>query len=229
MLCFSRIGLIRFISHLDWLVMVERILTRAHMPLSYTEGHRPRVVMKGSPPLPTGIESNCEMLQIFLREHLDPKEVARRLSVAVPEGVGLEWVQQMRFKPPKNPYKAIAAAEYTIELKEPLSGEKRERMVSLLNALRPDTDEDELQFGPDPAVMKPIAGRLLEIKEPLPFIEGEVNELEIIGMMDANETLHAAKLGFFLYETVPLTRIPRILKLAYLRRTNKGLEPVFVR
>ncbi len=229
MLCFSRIGLIRFISHLDWLVMVERILTRANIPVSYTEGYRSRVVMKGSPPLPTGIESNCELLQIFLREHIDPKEVARRLSVAVPDGVGLEWVQQMRFKPPKNPYKAIAAAEYTIELKEPLSGEKRERMVSLLNALKPGTDEDELQFGPDPAVMKPIARRLLEIKEPLPFVEGEVNELEIIGMMAANETLHAAKLGFFLYEAVPLTRIPRILKLAYLRRTTKGLEPVFVR
>ena len=229
MLCFSRTGLIRFISHLDWLVMVERILTRANIPVSYTEGYRARVVMKGSPPLPTGIESNCELLQVFLREQFDPKEAARRLSLAVPEGVRLEWVQQMRFKPPKNPYKAIVAAEYSIELKEPLSGEKRERMVSLLNSLKPDTDEDELQVGPDPAVMKPLAGRMLKIKEPLPFIEGETSKLEIIGKMDANETLHAAKLGFFLYEAVPLTRIPRIVKLAYLRSTTKGLEPVFVK
>lgn len=229
MLCFSRTGFLRFISHLDWLAMAERILIRANLPVAYSEGFRPRMIMKASPPLPIGVESGCELLMVFLREPFDPKDVAMRLSDAVPEGIGLRWVQHMRFKPQKNPYKAIVAARYSIEFKDPLPGAKRERIVSLLNSLKPEMHEDGIIIGPDAEILKPIAGRLIEIDDPPFFLEGKSNEIQITGKMDPNATLHATKLGFFLYEAVPLTRFPRIVKTGYLRQTKDGLEPVFVR
>ncbi len=229
MLCFSRNGFLRFISHLDWLAMAERILIRANLPVAYSEGFRPRMVMKASPPLPIGVESGCELLQVFLREPFDPKDVAKCLSEAVPEGIGLRWVQHMRFKPQKNPYKAIVAARYLIEFKESLSETKRERVVSLMSSLKPEMREDGISIGPDAEILKPLAGRLIEIDDPPSFLEGKSNEIQITGKMDPNATLHAAKLGLFLYEAVPLTRFPRIVKTGYLRQTKSGLEPVFVR
>jgi hypothetical protein len=229
MLCFSRTRFLRFISHLDWLAMVERILIRANLPVAYTEGYRPRIVMKASPPLPIGVQSECELLQVFLRDHYDPKDVAMRLSDAVPEDIDLRWVQHMRFKPQKNPYKAIVAAGYTIEFKESLPVAKRELVVSLLNSLKPESREDAISIGPDAETLKPVAGRLLEMDDASSFLEGDEGKVRIRGKMDPVETLHAAKLGFFLCETVPLTRFPRIVKTGYFRQTPKGLEPVFVR
>jgi hypothetical protein len=229
MLCFSRNSLMRFISHLDWLEMAERILVRAGLPFVYSEGYRPRIVMKGSPPLPIGVESKCELLQIFLRDVMDPKDVARRLMHAVPQDIEVDWVSHMRFKPAKNPYNAIVAAEYMFRFKEELSMDKRQRIVALIESLKPGSTGHSLVAGPDADILKPVANRVLEIVDADAFLEGASDEINLIGKMDPNETLHAAKLGFFLYETAPLARYPRIVKMGYLRNSNGVLEPVFRR
>jgi hypothetical protein len=172
----------------------------------------------------------CELLQVFLCEQREVKTVAGKLTDALPEGIGLNWVQQMRFKPAKNPYKAIAAAEYKYEFRESLEQEKRQRLLSLVESLIPGSTEGyNPSFGPDQEVLKPIAGRVLEIKNPQEFLNGEINHLQLVGQMDGKATLHAGKLGFFLYEMVPLERYPLIIKLNYLRSTAKGNEPVFTR
>jgi hypothetical protein len=219
----------RFISHLDWLEMAERILIRAGLPVAHSEGYRPRMIMKGTPPLPIGVESQCELLQIFLLDRMDPKDVANRLMNSVPRYVDLNWVSHMRFMPLKNPYKAIAAAEYTIGFKEELTIEKRKRVVSLVESLVPDTEGEPISSGPEPALLKPVGGRIIRIDDAEGFLMGESNEIKLTGKMDPNETLHAAKFGFFLFEAVPLTRYPRIIKTGYLRKTNGRLEPVFKR
>ena len=230
MMSLSRTGLLRFISHLDWLAMVERIFTRAELPVVYSEGYHPRPIIKASPPLPTGVASLCELLQIFFFAQQDPKDAARKLADALPEGVGLNWVQPMRFKPPKNPYKAIAAAEYSYDFREPLRADRKERLLSALMTLLCDSvRENASAFGPDMITMKPITGKLIEIKEQEKFLEGESNQVRLVGKMDSMETLHAAKLGLFLYEIVPLGRYPLITKLTHLRQTPKGYEPVFAR
>jgi hypothetical protein len=217
----------RFISHLDWLAMAERILARASLPVVYSEGYHPRIIMKTSPPLPIGVESHCELMQIFLREHLEREEVSGRLSSAVPEGITLKWAKGMRFKPPKNPYRAIVAAEYAIEFKDTLTREKMERTISLMKSLMPDGEADEQPAGPGPEWMKPVAGRIIDIRDYKSYMDGSSNRIDLIGKMDSKETLHAAKLGFFLCESTPLERFPRIVKTGYLRRTDKGFEAVF--
>jgi len=229
MMSLSRTGLLRFISHLDWLAMVERIFARAELPVVFSEGYHPRVIIKASPPLPTGVASLCELLQIFFFSQKDPMEVARKLADAIPEGVGLNWVQPMRFKPLKNPYKAIVAADYNYDFRQSLPLEKRERVLSVLKTLIPGSEQEDPMFGPDMATMKPITGKLIEIKEHEKFLEWESRQIRLIGKMDNIETLHAAKLGFFLYEMVPLERYPLITKLTHLRQTPKGYEPVFAR
>ena len=229
MMSLSRTGLLRFISHLDWLAMVERIFARAEIPVVYSEGFHPRVIIKATPPLPTGVASLCELLQVFFFAQKDPMEVARRLVDAVPDGVGLNWVQPMRFKPPKNPYKAIVAAEYTYDFRYPLPVEKRKRAISVLRTLFAGGEQEDSAFGPDITTIKQIAGKLIEIKDDDKFIYGESNRIRVVGKMDNVETMHAAKLGFFLYETVPLERFPLITKLTHLRQTPKGYEPVFAK
>ncbi len=228
MICFSRTGLHRFISHLDWLAMVERILIRARLPVVYSEGYHRRPVMKASPPLPTGVASKSELLQLFFYEHCDAKDVARRLSSVVPEDIALRWVQPMRFKPAKNPYKAIAAAEYNVDFRMDLTTDEREKIISLSKSLMPDAELPDVELR-DEKILKAVAGRLLEIKNADEFLNGGTGSLQLIGRMDDQATLHAAKLGFFYFESVPLKRFPLITKLGYLRSTDSGYEPVFVR
>ena len=186
--------------------------------------------MKATPPLPIAVSSRCELMQVFFLRQMEMREAAERISRSIPEGIELNWIRPMRFQPPKNPYKAIASAEYRIDFRQNITGEKRIRALSMLEALMPVIDSDIGEcgpLGPDPEALKPLGGRLLRIDGKEEFTEGNSDSLMVMGKMDPEATLHAGKLGFYLYETVPFERYPMITKLAYYRLTGTKFEQVF--
>lgn len=81
---------IRFISHLDVLRVVELTLRRSGFPLVFTEGFSPHPRVHAGPPLPLGMTSRSEWIDIELAAEIEPEEVVRRLNeVAQP---GLEFL-----------------------------------------------------------------------------------------------------------------------------------------
>ena len=75
---FKKVGNLQYISHLDLVRTMSKIIVRSRLPLWYTEGFNPKPKMVFAAPLSIGTESKCEFLNIRLTERIDP-ELAREM------------------------------------------------------------------------------------------------------------------------------------------------------
>lgn len=84
---FSKEGRLKYISHLDINRAMSRALTRAHIPLWYTEGFNPHPYMSFSLPLSLGVESLCESVDLRIIGDISDKEIKDRLNDVLPDGL----------------------------------------------------------------------------------------------------------------------------------------------
>ena len=75
---FKKVGNLKYISHLDLVRTMNKIIVRAKLPLWYTEGFNPKPKMVFAAPLSTGTESVCEYMDLRLTEKMDV-ELAKKL------------------------------------------------------------------------------------------------------------------------------------------------------
>ncbi len=78
-LCFCKKGALQYISHLDLQRTFQRILSRAELPLWYTQGFNPHPKLVFGLPLPIGCESVCEMADIKLVRDMPAEDILARL------------------------------------------------------------------------------------------------------------------------------------------------------
>ncbi len=86
-LLFSKTDRCKYISHLDINRCISRALTRAQIPLWYTEGFNPHPYMSFSLPLPLGVESMCESLEIRITGDISNSEIKDKLNAVLPTGI----------------------------------------------------------------------------------------------------------------------------------------------
>ncbi len=77
---FFKTGDLQYISHLDLVRTMMKIIVRAKLPLWYTEGFNPKPKITFAAPLSTGTESMCEYMDIRLTERIDAAEALARLN-----------------------------------------------------------------------------------------------------------------------------------------------------
>ena len=77
---FKKTGNLQYVSHLDLVRTMHKVIVRADLPLWYTEGFNPKPKMVFAAPLSIGTESVCELLDIRLSEYISPEEVISRLN-----------------------------------------------------------------------------------------------------------------------------------------------------
>ena len=77
---FKKVGSLQYISHLDLVRTMQKIVTRAKLPLWYTEGFNPIPKMTFAAPLSIGTESVAEYVDIKLIDDMPPEEIMRRLN-----------------------------------------------------------------------------------------------------------------------------------------------------
>lgn len=97
---YAKFGLARFASHLDLGRALGRSLRRAGLPVAYSRGFHPLPKMAFGPPLPVGVESEAEFVDITFTEELEEREIARRLNVAFPPGLMITGVLKLPLKAP---------------------------------------------------------------------------------------------------------------------------------
>ena len=77
-----------YISHLDLMKAVQKILKRTGLPLKYSEGFNPHMVLNIANPLPLGIVGKQEFLDFELKtDSLCFGEVKEKLRLASPAGI----------------------------------------------------------------------------------------------------------------------------------------------
>ncbi|HDP69460.1 MAG TPA: DUF2344 domain-containing protein [Actinobacteria bacterium] len=107
---------LKFISHLDLISTLERALRRARLPFVLTQGFNPRAKLSYGPPLPIGIDSESEYVDIFLSKKLDLKEVTSRINLTLPDGLHVFRAGYIQLNEPSIT-KFIDRAKYRIEIK----------------------------------------------------------------------------------------------------------------
>lgn len=85
--CFSKTGRAKYISHLDLMRTMTRVLRRAQIPLWYTEGFSKHPYITFAAPLSLGYEGLCEYMDFRLEEEMPMEEIVSRLNSSMPEGI----------------------------------------------------------------------------------------------------------------------------------------------
>ena len=77
---FRKQGSLQYISHLDLVRTMHKVIVRAKLPLWYTEGFNPKPKMIFAAPLSIGTESLSEFMDIRMNEYIDPAEAMARIN-----------------------------------------------------------------------------------------------------------------------------------------------------
>ena len=77
---FKKVGSLQYISHLDLVRTMHKIIIRSKLPLWYTEGFNPKPKMIFAAPLSIGTESVCEFMDVRLIDDVPAEEAMARLN-----------------------------------------------------------------------------------------------------------------------------------------------------
>ena len=77
---FKKVGRLKFVSHLDLVRTVMKVIVRAGLPLRFSEGFNPKPKLSFAAPLSTGVESVCEYMDIKLYKRVPEDEVVAMLN-----------------------------------------------------------------------------------------------------------------------------------------------------
>jgi radical SAM-linked protein len=89
---YAKRGRMRFTSHRDFARAFERALSRAAVPIAYSQGFTPHPKVSYASAAPTGVASEAEYLEIGLRTRVGPSglsALAGALDEALPPGLDI--------------------------------------------------------------------------------------------------------------------------------------------
>lgn len=132
---FGKTGSLRYTSNLDVAKIWERVLRRADLPILYTQGFNTRPRIRLAMPLPLGISSDCEILDISLRQRIELDEAALRqqLLAVSPQGLTIHNIVEVDLRA-STLHSLIDSAEYRIHFHEHVDPEVlRGKIAEVLN------------------------------------------------------------------------------------------------
>jgi len=112
---FSRGEEVKYLSHLDLMRLWERALRRADIPLAYSQGFSPHPRISIAAPLPIGVTSSSELMDILFNKRFSPYYFIKAVGEQLPRGIGLVGVSQVAMQLPSL-QSQVRKAEYCVEL-----------------------------------------------------------------------------------------------------------------
>ncbi|MBR2213262.1 MAG: TIGR03936 family radical SAM-associated protein [Eubacterium sp.] len=112
---FSKTGNVKFIGHLDVMRYFQKLIRRAKLDVTYSQGFHPHQIMSFTSPLSVGIESVGEYFDIETNSKINPEEAVRVLNEhTVDEIQVLKYVELP--DDAKKSMALLAGADYSVEL-----------------------------------------------------------------------------------------------------------------
>lgn len=84
---FTKESEIKFISHLDMMRTIQRVIRRAELPIEYSKGFNPHMALSLAQPLSVGVYSAGEYMDIVLTEELEEDVVIEKLNAKTASGI----------------------------------------------------------------------------------------------------------------------------------------------
>jgi radical SAM-linked protein len=91
---FGKSGAMRYLSHLELLTVFTRAVSKAGVPILFSQGFHPHPRFSFATATSVGVESVAEYIDMFVEDGIPAEEVQRKLNTVFPEGLKiLEAVQ----------------------------------------------------------------------------------------------------------------------------------------
>ena len=90
---------VKYISHLDFLRCVNRSFKRAKVPVKYSQGFNPHILLNIGLPCPVGVSSICEELDIELTTSMETDEIINRMNSSLPDAIRVLWCKRKTNEP----------------------------------------------------------------------------------------------------------------------------------
>ncbi len=183
---------IKFLSHLDLMRTIQRVIRRAKLPIEYSKGFNPHMSISIAQPLSVGVYSTGEYLDAVFIEAIDEKEIIKTLNENTVGGVKFLSVTKVARKEGQKNQQAMAtidAAKYIIKFK--LQDESALDMDSLMN-LSQWTILKKSKSGEKETDIKPL------VKEIKYSIDNKILTIEGLLSCGSRENLSASLLSEFI-------------------------------
>lgn len=104
---------VKYISHLDFVRFMQRVMRRAGLPMAFSSGFNPHPIMAVALPLSVGVTADGELMKIGLDGDFEESEVMNTLNKAFPKG--FEAVKIKKTEGKEFDFNKISRAEYICE------------------------------------------------------------------------------------------------------------------
>ena len=130
----------KFLSHLELIKTLERAFRRMNFKMAFSQGFNPKPKISYAAPLPVGVETECDYLDVELLEKIDLEALLENQKQFLPNG--LEFLEAKYRDKSKKMMALITDSAYIIQL---ITEEKysKEDIQSKLDAFEA---EDKITF-----------------------------------------------------------------------------------
>ena len=115
---FRKYGVLKFIGHLDVMRFFQKMMRRAEIPIAFTGGYSPHMIMSFAAPLGVGTTSLGEYFDMELTETVPTKEIEERLNAVMVDGVSVCSARQVEDGKASTAMALVAAADYFVQFRE---------------------------------------------------------------------------------------------------------------
>ena len=115
---FRKFGCMKFIGHLDVMRFFQKVMRRTDIPIAFTGGFSPHMIMSFANPLGVGVTSDGEYFDIELTEEIDMKAAVDRMNQVVVEGIEIVNMVAISDDKKQTGMSIVAAADYLSYLKK---------------------------------------------------------------------------------------------------------------
>lgn len=118
----EKIGDARYIPHLDFIEIIKRALRMAEVPVSFTQGFNKRERLSAGYPLPLGVESRAELIDLDLWNAVEPSEIMKKINRGLPSGIRALSMRMLSNAEKDSLMALTSAVEYCITGKKEIIG-----------------------------------------------------------------------------------------------------------
>jgi radical SAM-linked protein len=131
---FSRGQELKFISHLDIVRLWQRAFNRAGIEIAYSTGFSPHPRSSLAAPLPLGVTSEAELMDIFCVRGVAPHFFVAAVNRQLPPGMTVDKVYPMAFDLPSL-QASVSQAEYRVAVATKTGPQDMEKALKTILAM----------------------------------------------------------------------------------------------
>lgn len=114
---FRKYGTMKFIGHLDIMRFFQKVMRRAEIPIAFTGGYSPHMIMSFANPLGVGVTSDGEYFDIELSEAIDMTAAVAQMNAVMVEGIEIVNMVEISDDKKRTGMSIVAAADYLSTVK----------------------------------------------------------------------------------------------------------------